>query len=80
MRAHDPAVSKGGTSHGKCRERRDRQWHAMGTFTEGALAVVRVRCKLLGYLGTLPVIIATLKRPPQKNKNHPQASGIYWQS
>ena len=29
-----------------------------------------------GYLGPLPVIIATTKRPPGKNKNHPEASGV----
>ena len=32
----------------------------------GALAAVRAQCKLEVYLGTLPVITATIKRPPQK--------------
>ena len=42
-------------------------------FNEGALATVRAQCKLWVYLGTLPVIITTIKRPPGKNKNHPEA-------
>ena len=49
-------------------------------FLEGALATVRAPCKLEVYLGTLLVITATIKRPPRKNKNYPEASGISWQS
>ena len=30
------------------------------------------------FLGPLPVTIATIKRPPGKNKHYPQASGIDW--
>ena len=40
----------------------------------------RAQCKLWGYLGPLPVIIASIKRPPAKNKNYPEALGIYWRS
>ena len=35
----------------------------ISAFTEGALATARVQCKLWVLLGTLPVIIATIKRP-----------------
>ena len=51
----------------------------------GALATVRARLprcarhKLWGYLGPLPVIIAPIKRPPGRNKDYPQASGVYWE-
>ena len=38
-----------------------------------------MRCKLWVYLGTLPVMIATIKRPPGNNKKHSEASGMYWQ-
>ena len=44
---------------------------------EGAFATRCVQCKLWVCLGTLPVIIATIKRP--SGKNHAEASGIYWQ-
>ena len=43
---------------------------------EGALATVCARCKFRGNLGTLLVTMAIIKRPPGKNKHHPQASGI----
>ena len=46
---------------------------------KGALATMRARCKVWVYLGALPVTIATIKRPPRKNKNYPEASGIDWQ-
>ena len=39
-------------------------------------ANLRTRCKLQEYLGTLFVIIATIKRPQGKNKNFPEASGM----
>ena len=45
---------------------------------EGALAAVRAQCKLGVYLGPLPVMIATIKRPPGKNQKYPEAFGIYW--
>ena len=45
---------------------------------ESALAMAHARCKLWVYLGTLPVIIATIQRPPRKNKHYPEASGIFW--
>ena len=50
-----------------------------GSVREGALAAVRVRCQLWVYLGTLPVIIAPIKRPPGMNQNDPEASGIHRQ-
>ena len=40
---------------------------------------LRARCKLWAYLGSLLVLIATMTRPPGKNKSYPGASGIYWQ-
>ena len=46
---------------------------------EGARAIVRARCNLWVYLGTLPVIIATIKRPAGKNKSYPEAFRISWQ-
>ena len=46
---------------------------------EGALATVRARRKLWVHVGPLPVIMATIKRYPGKNKNDSEASGIYWQ-
>ena len=51
-------------------------------FIEGSVATVRAaQCKLWVYLGPLLVIIAaiTIKRPPGKNKNDPEAFGKYWQ-
>ena len=47
---------------------RPAQWSVPVSHNEGALATVRARCKLWVYLETLPVIIATIKRPPAKNK------------
>ena len=43
------------------------------------VGAVRARCKHWVYLGPLPVIIATIKRLPGKNKNYPEAFGNYWQ-
>ena len=40
---------------------------------EGALATVCVRCKLWVDVGTLLVIIATIKRPPRKSKTLPKS-------
>ena len=42
-------------------------------------ALAMVRGANFGYLGTLLVMIAAIKRPPGKNKNYPEASRIYWQ-
>ena len=50
-----------------------------GPHLEGTLAAVRAQCKLWVYLGTLPVTIATIKRPPGKNTSDPEASGMHWQ-
>ena len=55
------------------------RWSA---YKEGALDTApsrRVRCKFWVYLGTLLVIIATIKRPPGKKENYPEAFGNYWQ-
>ena len=41
----------------------------------GALAKARAQGKLWVYLGTLPVIIATIKRPAGKNNNYSEAFG-----
>ena len=43
------------------------------------MRVVCARCKRWVYPGTLLMIIATIKRPPGKSKNYPEACGIYWQ-
>jgi hypothetical protein len=40
---------------------------------------MRAQCNLWGYLETLLVIIATIKRPPGKNKNYPEVLGDYSQ-
>ena len=37
------------------------------------------RCKLRVFLGPLPVVIATLRRPSGPNKHYSEASGIHWQ-
>ena len=46
-----------------------------GALLEGALARVRARCKLWFFLGTLPVIIATIKRPLRKEQ---KLSKSFW--
>ena len=37
---------------------------------------MRAQCKLWVYLGPLPVIIATIKRRPGKNKHYPEGKGV----
>ena len=49
------------------------------TSREGALATLGTWCKRWVYLGTVLVTIATIKRPPGKNKNYPEATGTYRQ-
>ena len=48
------------------------RWRAL------ARVLLRARCGLWIYLGPLPVIIATVKRPSGKSKTDLEASGIYW--
>ena len=55
------------------RHARHCRWSAV---LEGALAAVRARRNLWVYLGTLPVIIGTIQRPPSRTKDYPEASGI----
>ena len=55
-----------------------RVWSGVGGRSCHGARAVRARCKLGVYLGTLPVMIATI-RPLGTNQNCPEASGIYWQ-
>ena len=83
---------RGGSGRKEKREKRKHRcalWKRMGQDMggeppvphpfEGSLATARARRKLWVYPGPLPVMIATIKRPPGKNRTYPDPSGISWQ-